>query len=315
MFSNKEYVLEVFKEKSFSKAAKNLYISQPALSSTIKRIETKISAPIFDRSTNPISVTEVGMQYIQSALEIKKIEDNFINSTNDSINILKGEINVGGSNLFSSYILPPMISGFNKTFPHTVFKIHEDSTKNLMSLLLDGELDIVIDNAVIVNNNISSYFYTSETILLAVPKNLPVNDSLSEFQLSFDDVRNNLHTADNFPCVTLDSFKNEQFIFLKHENDTGKKAKLLCRKHGFSPKVIFELDQQVTAYNIACSGMGICFVSDTLIKRLHAPNNIVYYKLGDEETNRNIYFYIKKNKYISPACRKFIESNVFLLHS
>lgn len=310
MFTHKEYVLEVFKEKSFSKAAKKLYVSQPSLSSTIKRIEKKISAPIFDRSTSPVSVTEIGMQYIQSALEIKKIEESFLNSASESTNILKGEIKVGGSNLFSSYILPPMISGFNKNFPHTVFEIHEDSTKKLMTLLLDGELDIVIDNTVIVNNSITSYFYTSETILLAVPKELAVNETLSKFQLSFDDVRHNLHKESDFPCVSLEKFKDEPFIFLKHENDTGKKAKHLCKKHGFSPNIIFELDQQVTAYNIACSGMGICFVSDTLIKKLHAPNNIVYYKLGDEETNRNIYFYIKKNKYVSPACKKFIETNI-----
>ena len=214
MFTHKEYVLEVFKEKSFSKAAKKLYVSQPSLSSTIKRIEKKISAPIFDRSTNPVSVTEIGMHYIQSALEIKKIEESFLNSASESTNILKGEIKVGGSNLFSSYILPPMISGFNKNFPHTVFEIHEDSTKKLMTLLLDGELDIVIDNTVIVNNSITSYFYTSETILLAVPKELAVNETLSKFQLSFDDVRHNLHKESDFPCVSLEKFKDEPFIFV-----------------------------------------------------------------------------------------------------
>ncbi len=53
MFEGKEYVYEVYKEKSFSKAAKNLYISQPSLSATIKRIENRIGFPIFDRSITP----------------------------------------------------------------------------------------------------------------------------------------------------------------------------------------------------------------------------------------------------------------------
>ncbi len=311
MFENKEYVLEVFKEKSFSKAAKNLYVSQPSLSACIKRIENKISAPIFDRSTNPISVTEIGMQYIHNAIEIKKIETSFLNYMNDSLNILKGEIKIGGSSLFSSYILPPMISEFNRLYPHTVFEICEDNTKNLMSLLIDGELDIVIDNAVIINENISSLFYTSETILLAVPRKLKVNGTLNQYYLSFEDIKNNMHIQNDFPCVSLDVFKNEPFIFLKHENDTGKKAKQLCKKHGFSPNVLFELDQQVTAYNIACSGLGICFVSDTLIKNLNAPQDIIYYKLSDKEINRNIYFYVKNNRYISNACRKFIDINIY----
>ena len=50
MFKNKEYVLTVVKEKSFTVAAQKLFISQPSLSASIKRIEDKIGAPIFDRS-------------------------------------------------------------------------------------------------------------------------------------------------------------------------------------------------------------------------------------------------------------------------
>ena len=64
MFKNKEYVLYVEKSKSFSKAAKELYISQPSLSASIKRIEKEIGAAIFDRSTNPLSLTDIGRKYV-----------------------------------------------------------------------------------------------------------------------------------------------------------------------------------------------------------------------------------------------------------
>lgn len=310
MFENKEYVLEVYKEKSFSKAAKNLYVSQPSLSACIKRIENKVNAPIFDRSTNPISVTEFGMQYIKHAMEIDKIEHNFVNYMNDRLNILTGEIDIGGSSLFSSFILPPMISKFKKLYPHTNIKIHEDNTKSLLNLLTSGELDVIMDNTVIISDNISSFFFTSEMILLAVPKDLKINEGLSDYALSFDDIKNDMHTHNDFPEISLDLFKSESFIFLKQENDTGKRGRQLCKKHGFSPKVIFELDQQVTAYNIACTGMGICFVSDTLIKNLNAQNDVMYYKLGDSEAKRNIYFYVKNNRYMSNACRRFIDVNM-----
>lgn len=310
MFTNKEYVLEVFKEKSFSKAAKNLYISQPSLSASIKRIETKISAPLFDRSSNPITPTEIGMQYIRNALEISKIEEGFLNYVNDNLNILKGEIKIGGSSLFSSYILPPMITRFNKMYPHTDFKIYEDKTKNLMTMLVEGDLDIVIDNAIIVDDKIDSFFYTSETILLAVPKDLSINKKLTEYQLTFDDIKENVHTKDDFPCTALDAFKDEPFILLKNENDTGKKARQLFKQHKFTPNVLFELDQQATAYNISCSGLGISFVSDTLIRKTRAKDNVIFYKLDDKEIKRNIYFYVKNNRYLSNACRRFIDSNI-----
>lgn len=65
MFQGMEYVYEVYKERSFSRAARNLYISQPSLSASIRRIEARIGAPIFDRSTTPISLTECGEEYIR----------------------------------------------------------------------------------------------------------------------------------------------------------------------------------------------------------------------------------------------------------
>ena len=60
MFRGMEYVYAIWKEQSFSNAAKKLFISQPALSNSIKRIEDKIGMPLFDRSTSPIQLTDVG---------------------------------------------------------------------------------------------------------------------------------------------------------------------------------------------------------------------------------------------------------------
>ena len=60
MFQGMKYVYEVYKEKSFSKAAASLFISQPSLSANVKRIENRIGSPIFDRSTKPLQLTEVG---------------------------------------------------------------------------------------------------------------------------------------------------------------------------------------------------------------------------------------------------------------
>ncbi len=111
MFKNRAYVLEVYKEQSFSAAAKNLYISQPSLSASIKRIEDKAGAPIFNRATTPITLTEIGEQYVQCAHEMDKIEAGFQSFVHDRLQLIKGEVKIGGSSLFSSYILPPVISG------------------------------------------------------------------------------------------------------------------------------------------------------------------------------------------------------------
>ena len=309
MFKNKEYVLAIVEEKGFTKAAERLFVSQPSLSSSIKRIEEKIGSPIFDRSSTPVALTEVGKEYVRYALEIEEKEKDFSRYVSDHTNLLTGTIKLGGSSFFSSFVLPDMISEFNKKHPNIKFEIFEDSTKNLMNKLSMGSLDLVIDNAIPDDENILSNIYTSERILLAVPKKFEINEKLTKYRMIAEDVKKDEHLKSAL-SVELDRFKDELFVLLNHENDTGKRAEKLFRKYEISPKVIFHLDQQVTAYNLSCTGMGISFVSDTLVKRIGASPDVYYYKLPDKSTVRNIYFYQKKNHYLSLSARKFIEYNV-----
>jgi DNA-binding transcriptional LysR family regulator len=308
MFRNKEYILSVYREGGFTKAAEKLFVSQPSLSASIKRIEDKIGAPIFDRSSNPITLTEVGKEYVNYALSIQEKESDFATYISDHANLKACKIGIGGTSFFSSYILPKLISDFNSKHPKIQFEIFEDNTKNLMANLANGNLDIIIDNAINENENIVSEVYTSELLLLAVPKHFEINKRLREFRMTEKDIKNDAHLDTN-KSVNLIEFANEPFILLHHENDTGKRAEKLFKKYSLTPNAKFYLDQQVTSYNISCSGMGISFVSDTLIKNIETDRDIYYYRLPDQITKRNIYFYQKKNHYLSIASRKFIEYN------
>ena len=108
MFRNKEYILTIYQEGGFTKAAEKLFVSQPSLSASVKRIEEKIGAPIFDRSTNPISLTEVGEEYVKCALNIEEKERNFATYMSDHTNLLTGKLRRGGSSFFSSFVLQPL---------------------------------------------------------------------------------------------------------------------------------------------------------------------------------------------------------------
>lgn len=308
MFTNKNYVLTIYREGSFSNAAKKLYISQPSLSASIKRIEEKLGVPIFDRSTTPISLTEIGWEYVKYAMAIVENEQNFERYLSDYTNFLTGSVRIGGSSLFSSFMLPRMISNFNRQYPNINFEIFEDNTKNLLQKLSLGTLDLIIDNAFIDDDAINATVCTSETLLLAVPKSFQVNDSLKEFRLTATDIKNGAH-YDDCRSVPLKKFNNYPFILLHPENDTGKRAMQLFKKYHMNPNVIFYLDQQVTAYNVSSTGMGISFVSDILIRNIEDGSSLFYYRLHDKEIERNIYFYKKNAHYLSRACQKFIEAN------
>ncbi|MBR5157772.1 MAG: LysR family transcriptional regulator [Clostridia bacterium] len=312
MFANKHYVLAIMEEGSFSKAAEKLYISQPSLSASIKRIEEKISVPLFNRSTSPVTLTEAGEEYVRHALEIEATEKNFERYIYDYANLLTGSVRIGGSSLFSSFMLPSMIYEFKKIYPNIKFEVSEDSTKNLIQKLVLGGIDIIIDNAVIDDPAINSTIYSNEMLLLAVPASYDINEKFKNFRFTANDIKNGTHMTNN-SAVSLKAFSGYPFILLNPENDTGRRANLLFKKHKIEPETVFFLDQQVTAYNVSVTGMGISFVSDTLVKHTEAESKLYYYKLNDEEILRNIYFCKKQNHYLSRACQEFIDFNTKLI--
>ena len=305
MFKNREYVLTVYKEGSFTRASEKLFISQPSLSASIKRIEEKLGAPIFDRSTTPICLTEIGEEYVRCAMDIDEREADFIRYISDNTELKSGKIRIGGSSFFSSYIIPTLIAEFKSEHEGIIFEIFEDSTKNLLSKLQLGELDIVIDNKMLTDDGITAERYARERILLAVPRGFIEDDDLLALGMTSEQLKGGAIIERKAP--PLSAFSHLPFVLLNSENDTGKRAEKLFKKHGFSPAVLFRLDQQVTAFNISSSGLGISFVSDTLVKRSEAKNDLLYFAIDDDLAERSIYFYRKKNRYQSIACRRFIE--------
>lgn len=307
MFQGLEYVYEVYKEKSFSKAAQNLFISQPSLSATIKRIEKKVGYPIFDRGTKPLGMTECGEQYIRAVEKIKAAENEFMNFVNDWGDLKIGTLILGGSSLFSSWILPQLMGQFSREYPMVKMILVEESTGKLEELLQNGGVDLVIDNCLLDSTVFDSCLYQEEHLLLAVPENFSINEQLKAYQIQTEDIKNGSFLEQEVPIVPLEMFREEPFVVLKPENDTGKRATDICQAHGFAPRILFELDQQQTAYNITCSGLGISFISDTLVSKGSDNPNVVYYKLDSENSSRNLYFYWKKGRYFSRTMEEFLK--------
>ena len=302
MFRWKHYVYEIYKEKSFSKAAQNLYISQPSLSARLKKIEDKIGAPIFDRSTSPIRLTEIGQAYIDAAKNISSIENDFENYINSISNLKTGHLSVGASNLFAAYVLPSLIMKFKDRYPDIDIQLTEGNTLQLESMLANNSIDFVIDNFNYDPKLYNKELYCSENILLAVPKSFDINHRLLDYQLTLDQIQNRSNSA----SVPLSSFSNTPFILLSVGNDTRIRANKLCQEAGFQPKIILELNQQSTAYMAASTKLGATFISDTLVMQLPLFENLVYYRLTGENAKRDVFFYYKKHKIKTRVMDEFI---------
>ena len=238
MFVWKKYVYEVYKERSFTKAAQNLYISQPSLSARIKKIEEIIGEPLFDRSTTPLQLTEVGKVYIEAAEEITQIEQRVENYINDLAGLKTGNLAVGASTLFAAYVVPSLITQFNQKFPDVHIQLIEGNTAELEEMLGSNALDFVIDNYHYDSILYNKELYCEENILLAVPKHFAVNEELGMYQLSYKNIKNKNYLNQKYPAVPLGRFADLQFIMLTQGNDTRTRGDRLCRNVGFKPNIV-----------------------------------------------------------------------------
>ena len=152
-----------------------------------------------------------------------------------------------------------------------------------------------------------AYFCGQRSFLLAVPSSFAVNRAAAAYRLPGEHIRHGAHLTDGIPCVPLALFKDEPFVFLKPENDTRQRQMALCLQGGFTPRVVLELDQQVTAYNLTDSGMGISFISDTLVRSVPPHPNVTYYKLSGPLSQRRIWIYQKRGRYVSRAMEAFLD--------
>lgn len=306
MFRTLNYLNEVCREQSFSRAAQNLYISQPSLSLTIKKLESEIGIQIFDRCTTPIQLTEAGKVYmegIRQILALKANLDTFVDEYND---LKCGLLTLGAPHLFSSYLLPALISQFSSRYPKIEIRLVEADFLTLQSMILSGEIDLLIESHTFDETLFANYPIIPEHILLAVPSNDPINERLKGLSLHADDIRKDRHLDARQPSVQLSIFRDHTFLMLHKGNDMHARAMRLFHVNGIEPKIFIYLNQLLTLFNMVNQQIGVSFVTDTLVKLCCNDQNITFYKIEDDQATRYINLTHKLNRYLTKSMQEFI---------
>ena len=305
MFRKYQYVYQVYKEGSITRAAEKLFISQPSLSAAIKNIEKKIGAELFERTSGGIRPTEIGKEYIAAAEKMIYAEQEFENRIHDIYQLETGQLTVGGTNYLSSYVLPRIVNRFTSLYPRIEVTLVEANSGGLSEMVKNEEVDIIIDSFDETMDEYQGYPLASERILLCVPGDRAINESLKEFQISPDEIYRGFAELDSVTPVPIELFKNEKFILLKSGNDMYHRAMEIFRKSAMEPQVAFYVDQLNISHALVASGMGLCFATDTLFRYGKFRNNIALYNVG-EESSRMLYVAHKRNKYCTRAMTEFI---------
>ena len=305
-FHEMEYVYEVYRHQSFSKAAEAMFISQSSLSLMVKKAEARVGSPIFDRSTLPVKLTETGKAYISAVMQIMNIEQGFQAEIGNIRRLVTGSLALGGTTLFTSYVLSPLISAFAAQYPGIDLQLHEAHTAALQQELMEGELDFAVDNGGFDPKLFDQTVCVEEELLLAVPRASALNDCAKEYQIAPELLARQC-IPDSLPAVPLEIFADEGFLLLKEGNDTRARADRLFAQAGFSPNIRLMTDHQIVTYNLAAYGMGCVFVSEMLARRESRGDRLCYYRLPPEIARRSISLFSKKKRALTPPMQAFID--------
>ena len=151
------YAVTLGKVRNFAEAAAELLIAQPTLSLQIQKLERGLQIVIFDRTTNPISVTKEGEEFLDQAksvlLEADKLEYMF----REEKDAIAGEIKIGIIPTISSFLLAKLLPVLRQNYPDMLVKIFEIPTEQIVERLENSELDLGILATPLHNRKLKEY--------------------------------------------------------------------------------------------------------------------------------------------------------------
>ena len=306
MLEYKEYIYAICQERSFSKAARKLYVSQPWLSARVRKVEQDLGLPLFDRSTNPISLTEAGQYYMQQVERVMDIEREMEQRFQEIREGQVTQLRIGSSMFFCTYVLPTLLASFQEQYPMISLTFSEGSSQRLTERMLAGELDFILEAEQPPEDTVNSFPWASEEIVLAVPSDYAINGKLGDYRYSFQEFLERDQPGRRRPPVPLKAFAQENFLLLNDKNDIHQRSIRLCRNAGFVPQISMQLSQMMTAYYLVCEGKGITFLRSTIPDYVSPTGSVVFYQLADPLSVRTIYVSYPRHQ-VGPILRSLVD--------
>ena len=138
------FIVAVAQERNFRRAAEKSFISQPALSLAIQKLEEELGLKIFERGKSDITVTPIGSAIIEQAQRVLEEAERIREIATQGKNQLVAPLRVGIIHSVGPYLLPDLIPALKKVAPQMPLEVEENITANLDTLLRNGKLDVIV---------------------------------------------------------------------------------------------------------------------------------------------------------------------------
>lgn len=303
--SQLEYMLILAEERSFSKAAKRLCVTQPSLSQLIQNLENQLKVQLFDRSTSPIRLTQAGEIFVEAALKMKLEENNMMKRLTDLQELKTGSLKIGTSPFRASCLMSKSIAEFQERHKGITVSIVEDDIQKLEEGIVNGTLDLVICPTPRTTTNFHLEELAVEKLYLALAKENPLNEKLKEYRLMAEDIRVNTPKLFQTKPVDFSEFAKEKLILLDHSEFDSDLIQSLCDRNNVEAQGSLRTKHVETAFSFVISGLGAAFLPDTYIRFGNISNHPYYYEIDDKRTENKLVLVSKRNSYLSRAAKEY----------
>lgn len=270
---------------SFSEASKQLFISQSAVSQSIKVLEKKLNQNLFIRSTKKVQLTpegEILLRHIEPAMNLIKRGEAQILEANT---LGGGQLRIGASDTICRYFLVPFLNRFHKEYPNVHIKVTNQTSIKCVDLLESGHVDLIVTNY--PNSRLN---HTSQM------------KAIRDFKDVFIANRNYFDFGKQ--KVTLKELQKQPILMLDRKSTTSEFLHQIFQQQQLDLVPEIELSSNDLLIDLATIGLGIAFVPDYCVS--DKPDLFIV-NMKEELPNRQLVVIHNQHMPISQAAEKFIE--------
>ncbi|MCX7883635.1 MAG: selenium metabolism-associated LysR family transcriptional regulator [Caloramator sp.] len=284
-FKQIEAFVNVAKYKSFSKAAEAIFLSQPTVSAHIASLEQELGVILFDRSSKEIRLTQAGAIFLDYAINLTNVRNTAIARLSELGTKITGNLTIASSTTPCRFLLPQLLKTFYDKYPNVNYDIKEESTKEVVDMILLGNADVGIVGEIIKDTKLTySKVYEDRLVLIS--------------STSLPDV------------VPIDTLLSQRFILRERGSATRSVFENALSKLGIEIdkiKIFAEVSSLEAVLQFVKAGAGISVVSEIACKDYIQTGFLSKHTIKDVNITRGIYVVTHNKRPLSPVAKEFLK--------
>ena len=282
-----KYLVTLAEHKHFGRAAAACFVSQPTLSTQIKKLEDELGVPLVERAPRKVMLTPAGRDAAERARRIVAEVEQMKEAARRSQDPEAGTVRLGMFPTLGPYLLPHVVPRIRARFPHLELLLVEEKSDVLLSRLREGKLDAGLLALPVADDQLHTEFLFEEPFVLAVPESHPLAQRGS---------------------LTLAELSHQQLLLLEDGHCLREQALDVCRLSGANEKSEFRATSLETLRQMVAADVGITLLPTLAVKPPVARSpNIHLLGFSDSHPSRRIAMVWRKSSAMSGFLQVFAQ--------